>query len=263
MIDLHTHLIPGVDDGAQDLAAARGALGALHEAGVREFVATPHVDGSQTLRPATCAGRLRELDEGWVRLTEMAAAEFPGQVLHRGAEIMLDVPDPDLSDPRLRLSGGHSALVEFPFMAVPPNAGRALAGLVRQGFTPVLAHPERYVGRVGGVREAEEWRESGAVLQVNAGSLVGRYGREAQRRAWELLSAGLAAVVASDFHGRGEPWIREAVAALADAGGEAQARLLLETNPGRILRGEPPLPVAPVERHRSLWRRFSETVLRG
>jgi protein-tyrosine phosphatase len=263
MIDLHTHLIPGVDDGAAELEMARAALGVLAAAGVAEVVATPHVEGSLSHRPGAFAERLRALDDGWAWLADMAAAEFPEVVLHRGAEIMLDVPDPELSEPRLRIAGGRAVLVEFPYMAVPPNAAWALSGLVRQGVLPVLAHPERYRGGAAGVAEMETWRRSGAVLQVNAGSLTGRYGSEAERRAWALLGRGMAGVMASDYHARGEPWLREAGEMLESAGGGEQARLLLETNPARLIRGENPLPVPPVSRRRTLWRRLSATLLRG
>src|SRR5690242_5303918 len=146
MIDFHNHVVPGVDDGAADLPQALAALAAFAAQGVDTVVATPHVSGAATLDPAALARTLARLDRGWEALRAAAAADFPALRLERGAEVMLDVPAPDLADPRLRLAGTPFVLVEFPFMAVPPHAGEALARLREAGWRPVLAHPERYQG---------------------------------------------------------------------------------------------------------------------
>jgi protein-tyrosine phosphatase len=193
MIDFHNHVVPGVDDGAADLEQARAALAALAGQGVHTLVATPHARASMALRPAELEAFGARIGAAWEALRELASAEFPGLRLERGAEVMLDVPGADLSDPRLRLAGTAFALVEFPYMQAPPNAAQALAALAASGCRPVLAHPERYPG--SGAAAAEEWRNAGALLQLNAGE---------------------------------------------------QASLLLEGNAALLLRGQPPLPVAPL-----------------
>jgi protein-tyrosine phosphatase len=254
MIDFHNHLIPGVDDGAADVEQARAGLQAFREQGVHTAVATPHVNGSLTRTPAALAERLAELDAGWAEL-EAAAAESGVRVL-RGAEIMLDVPAPDLADPRLRLAETRSVLVEFPFMNVPPNAMQALFELTLAGWTPVLAHPERYANAAHGLADAAEWRRMGAALQVNAGSLLGRYGKPASELAWGLVEHGLVSYLASDYHARGRCPVAECRAELERRGGEHQARLLMEENPRRMLEGAPPLPVPPLAAPRSFWKRI-------
>jgi protein-tyrosine phosphatase len=256
MIDFHNHVLPGVDDGAADLAQALAALEAFAAQGVGTVVATPHVSGAATLDPAARERTLAVLDRGWEALSRAAASAFPALRLERGAEVMLDVPAPDLSDPRLRLAGTAFVLVEFPFMSVPPRAGQVLAGLRAAGWRPVLAHPERYLNADPGLGDAGEWRRAGAALQVNAGSLLGRYGEGPRRVAWGLVERGWADYLCSDFHARGRCATAEAAAALARVGGALQAHRLTHENPALLLAGRAPLPVPPLLRRPPLWRRL-------
>jgi protein-tyrosine phosphatase len=255
MIDFHNHVLPGVDDGAADAAEASAAVRALMEQGVTALVVTPHVNGSDTERSVAREKRLRRIDRAWEAL-QTAVGDL-GVALHRGAEVMLDTPEPDLSDPRLRLGGTRFVLVEFPFLAVPPNATRTLFQLKVEGWEPIIAHPERYANPSPGLAEVEEWKRVGARLQVNAGSLVGRYGSGPRLLAWTLLERGVADYVASDFHSRGSPHLAACRAAVEARGGAESARLLLETNAARLLDGEAPLAVPPVPLDRApLWRRL-------
>jgi protein-tyrosine phosphatase len=141
-------------------------------------------------------------------------------------------------------------------MSVPPNAPQALFDLKMAGWTPVLAHPERYSNASAGLDDAAEWRRVGALLQVNAGSLLGRYGETARKLAWGLVERGWASYLCSDYHARGRYPVAEATAALAQAGASEQAELLFQHNPARLLASEAPLPVPPVHRRAPLWRRI-------
>jgi protein-tyrosine phosphatase len=255
MIDFHNHVIPGVDDGAADLPQALEALETFRAQDVTTVVATPHVSGAATLDAEKLAEALGAIDRGWEALRAAAADACPGVRLERGAEVMLDVPAPDLSDPRLRLAGTRFVLVEFPYMTVPPNAEQALFDLIVAGWTPVLAHPERYTNASAALADAEGWRRSGAVLQVNAGSLLGRYGEQPRRIAWGLVESGWADYLCSDFHARGRCATAAAAEALVRAGGAPQAHLLTHENPARLLAGKPPHPVAPLRSRAPLWRR--------
>lgn len=256
IVDFHNHLMPGVDDGAQTVAESESAIAAFLDDDVGAMVVTPHVDAALSLYPAAWEQRLAELDAGWSELTALCAAKFPQLEVYRAAELLLDLPEPDLSDPRVRINGGSYFLVEFPFMAVPPQSVRALGVLRKSGYIPILAHPERYHG-ITQIEIAGEWREAGAHLQINGGSLLGRYGTRAQQTARELLRRGWVDYVCSDFHARGAPLIRDYRRLLEEAGGHEQARILTETNPARMLRGEAPLPVAPLLPARaSVWQRM-------
>ena len=261
MTDLHTHLVPGVDDGARDPAEALLAIGALEAQGVRAVVCTPHLRSSAAAAAAVPGGYLSRCDAAWDALAAAAAGAFPGVSLHRGVELMLDTPSCDLTDPRLRLEGTRFVLVEFPFLGVPPRAADALAAIASAGWTPLLAHPERYHNAQENLADAAEWKEAGALLQLNAGSLLGRYGGRAERLAWALLREGMADVLASDHHARGVPHLSAALAALERGGADEAARMLATVNPGRILAGEAPLPVPPVGRG-PLLRRWTAALRR-
>jgi len=255
VIDLHNHLLPGVDDGAEDLGEAGAALAALRAQGVHTLVTTPHLDASLAGDSRRLAARLQEIDAAWDHLRGTAAT-LPGLRMERGAELRLDTPEPDAGDPRMRLAGTRFTLVEFPSMAVPPNAERPIHHMVQRGWTPVIAHPERYLNLDPGLRDVERWRAMGALLQVNAGSLLGRYGAAARRMAWKLLEHGWADYLSSDHHARGRVALADARDAVLARGGEAQARLLFEGNAARLLAGEPPLEVAPLPPSPSVWRRI-------
>jgi protein-tyrosine phosphatase len=248
--------MPGVDDGAVDLEQSRAALAAMRDAGVVSLVATPHFRGSLTHQPAAFEARLAELDRAWEGLSALAGEEFAGLAVERGVELMLDTPSPDLSDPRLRLAGGGFVLLEFPFMVVPPHSAHAISELRLQGWRPVIAHPERYAGVDPRLEIVGSWRRCGGLLQVNAGSILGRYGEEVKGRAVELLERGWVDLLASDYHARGRVTTDAAFVQLKELGAEDQARLLLMVNPTRLLAGEDPLPVAPVPAPRSLWSRL-------
>jgi len=244
VVDLHNHVIPGVDDGAQEEAETDAALDAMGAEGVSSLIATPHVELGLHSRGGL-DDRLQSIDHGWATLVRRA--EGSGVRVYRGAELRLDTATPDLSDARLRLAGGPFVLVEFPYFIVPPRSPRMLAWLVAQGWQPVLAHPERYASVDPDLDVAREWRNAGARLQVNGGSVLGRYGEAARRLAARLLARGWVDYLASDYHARGAPRIAEYRAALVDHGGREQADLLMRTNPQRLLRGEMPLAVPPLE----------------
>ena len=246
IVDFHNHVIPGVDDGASNDDEAAAALRAFLAHDTRQIVATPHVNGSLTLRREAIEERLREIDAGWARLQIVAREHVPDMRIYRGAEVMLDTPEPDLDDERLRLAGTRFALCEYPFMTVPPNSTGVLNRILAAGVTPIIAHPERYVGVNTTCSLPSRWRAAGALLQINAGSISGRYGDHARHNAFALLENGLVDYVCSDFHARGRPSTTGAGTILTEAGGAEQLELLTVVNPLRMLAGELPLPIAPL-----------------
>lgn len=258
IVDFHSHLIPAVDDGAQDPAQALAALRAFAAQGATACITTPHFDGSLTKRPDALAARLAEFDAGWATLQAAVQGIAGLPALARGTEVMLDDPDPDLSDARLRLAGGPFVLCEFPAMRVPPNAEWAVQNLRARGWRPIIAHPERYRNHDDRLSALARCRAAGALLQVNAGSLLGQHGERALAIARGLLQEGWVDYLASDHHARGTPATGRAVALLVERGGEAQARRLTEENPARILAGEDPLPVPPLApvKARPWWARL-------
>jgi protein-tyrosine phosphatase len=243
MIDIHSHLLPGVDDGSPTVDVSVPVLRQFVASGVRTVVCTPHLDASRAARAPY--ERHLEILEG---LRRRAPAELR---LELGWEIMLDVPRADLRSPRLALAASTAVLVEFSHGGVPPTAAEELFHHRMSGIVPVLAHVERYRGTTA--ERVEEWRGVGVVIQVDAAALFGS-GR-AQQLAVDLIQRGLVDIIASDNHGDSRS-IAPARDWLLEVGGEEQARLLTETNASRILANEPPLPVPPIEPRRGMLTRL-------
>lgn len=236
-VDLHNHLVPGVDDGARDRDEAMRAIGRLADGGVRHILSTPHLDASTIARPKLLAERQVQIEEAWGKIVAACQGRRPALSLHLGREIMLDLPEVDTTDPRVRLAGGPYVLVEFPRLVIPPDSEDVLFHILDQGNVPVIAHVERYRYQDDPGTIWREWREGGAVFQVNLPSLLGRYGRGPRELAWRLLASEGAELVASDYHGRGEPFIREASETLSRKAGAGVLDVLFRENPLRVLRG--------------------------
>jgi protein-tyrosine phosphatase len=243
-LDFHNHLIPGVDDGAASVDDGVAGIATMAAQGIRHIVATPHLRASLVTRGTDFPSYLADIGASWERLLE-AAKTISGVALFRGFEILLDVPSLDLSNPLLRLAGSKFALVEFPFVSIPPHSADALFSLRIQGFVPIVGHPERYADVQLNPSYVEEWRRVGAHLQANAGSFIGQYGGAAERTVWKLLELGLLSYVCSDFHAVGACHTEPAYRAIEKRYGPDVPRLLFSENPLKILKNEPPLPVQP------------------
>jgi protein-tyrosine phosphatase len=258
--DLHSHLVPGVDDGARNLDDTREGIERMTRAGIRKIVTTPHIDASLARDPHAWAQHMDWVDRAWEEVRHDVGERYPEVDFRRGHEVMLDVPDPDLADERLRLGGTGFVLLEWPRLQLPPGTPEVLSRLRMAGYRPIIAHPERYYGFDRELALAGEWRRVGAYLQINYGSLVNRYGPEARTLAFRLLRRGWVDYIATDFHGRSHLKLfrREAVALLTEMGGDEQITLLSVTNPQRVLRDEEPLPVPPLLGERTMWSRLRE-----
>jgi len=244
VIDLHSHLLPAVDDGSRSVRQSVRVLDRFARSGVTDVALTPHLLASQA-----GAGLTPAHEAAW----EALAAEAPrGITLHRGAEVMLDRPlDERATARRVTLGGTRYILVEFPRMVAAEIVARALHEVLAHGLVPVLAHPERY--SCCSVPAVTAWRHQGAVMQVDATTLTQPRGRG--DRARDLVAAGLADILAADNHGD-ERCIATAVDWLAEHDGAEQAVMLLETNPRAILRDEPLYEVDPLPGRTGLLNRM-------
>lgn len=247
MIDIHSHLLPGVDDGSPSIEASLPVLERFAADGVETLVLTPHLNASQ-------AGEAPH-ERNRALLDALRAAAPSAPELRLGWEIMLDEPGVDLRAPTYALGGSRAVLVEFPRVGVPLTAGDELYRLRCSGVVPVLAHPERYWGC--SVERVEEWRYAGAVIQMDTGGLLGR-GR-ISRLSRELLEQGMVDLFASDNHGdtRSLATAREW---LLEVGSPEHAELLTATNARLLLAGEPVKPVPPLE-GRGIFTRLRELFL--
>lgn len=242
LADVHCHFVPGVDDGAPDLAAALRWLRRGRESGVSRVATTPHLPA----RLADDAYR-RRAEEAFRELRSAAGRELPGLELRLAFEVRLDGTEVDPEDRGLWLGPGGHVLVEYDMLRLPDEPTAPLEPLVEAGRVPVLAHPERYRGSAG-VAWARRVRAAGARLALNAGSLLGRYGPTPRRVARRLLAEGLADLVASDHHARPERsnGLAEVRPLLVEAAPAAARRLLWE-NPTAALDGGSMEAVPPLE----------------
>ncbi len=250
LVDIHNHFVPGVDDGAPNLEDALHYLREFVALGITRVVTTPHLS-ARHLR-----GKRRDaIDEAFEELARAVREELPELELTGAYEICLDEPDIDMSDEGLGFGEGKALLVEFPMLMLPAYPGRMLAAVHDQGWRPILAHPERYQGIGARPGWLDRLREMGTTLCVNAGSLWGEYGVEAQTVSRRMLRAGLADIIASDHHARPHraTTVRRVWDLLAAAGHEDAASTLLHHNPLAMLDGASTLPVEPVTIETGVW----------
>ncbi|MEZ4414118.1 MAG: CpsB/CapC family capsule biosynthesis tyrosine phosphatase [Gemmatimonadota bacterium] len=263
-VDLHNHLIPGVDDGARSLEDSRVGIRRLRQAGVTAIITTPHLAGSVTLDPDRFEDLMDRVDAAWAELSRMASDEFPALRLERGHEVALDDPDTRFDDPRVRLAGTSYALVEWPRFNPPPAAELALQRIRTQGIRPLIAHVERYQGAERDLTRVARWKEAGAYVQVSYGSLLGQYGPVARSVAQRLLERGWVDVLATDLHPLpgSNVYLEDAEELLHRADGGEVFQTLSSINPGLILEDREPMPATPLILAPGFWRRFKGLIRR-
>lgn len=246
MIDIHTHVLPGIDDGSQSMDMSLEMLAISAESGVDTLVATPHCNIPDEFDNYVDG----ELEDLWDRLEwERERADIPIR-LCKGMEIYAtpELPELLVQDRVWTLNGTPYFLTEFSFNEDPDFCMDILRACEDAGFFPVIAHPERYYFVQDDPAIAYDWCTAGYGLQVNKGSLLGRFGPGPLQTARLLMEHGLVACVASDAHrpNRRSTYMGEIRRYLEEVYGEAYMHLLLEENPVRILNGDELLGFEPI-----------------
>ena len=235
-VDLHTHLLPGVDDGVRDLHEALAELREAARLGIAAVACTPH---TRLFEGRDLAALLEERRRVHEQLVRAAEAEGGLPAIGLGAEVLLLDEDLRLDAAGLRINGGPYALVELLFRRRGFDGLRGVFGAVLDaGHRPILAHVERYVA----LRDddlLDGWRAGGLLVQVNASSLVGEHGPDVRARGIHLVTSGRADLVASDVHG---PHMRRnslgaAAEVVARAAGQETVRRLFAETPRAIFEG--------------------------
>ena len=241
MIDIHSHILWDLDDGAKDRDESLAMLKMAAETGTTDIVATPHSDLQYKFNPELVAERIRDLTQ--------ATAGSPR--IHRGCDfhLSLDNVQAALENPsRFTINGLSYLMVEFADAFIPPSTEEIFRRLIQLGVAPVITHPERNPILQDSFKRLESWIQMGCLIQVTAQSLTDRFGKAAEKTAWALLKKGMVHVIASDAHDTEhrpprldiarEILTREINAHVADT--------LLEENPASIIAGERVWVEAPV-----------------
>ncbi|MBQ7051063.1 MAG: hypothetical protein IJN87_10580 [Firmicutes bacterium] len=232
MIDLHSHILPGLDDGSSSLEESLQMARLAVESGIKAVVATPHCTYDRTAEVRSA-----------VRLMRKALEEFEIPLrLYAGMEIFGIEETTALLQKGQLITLNHSRypLIEFDFESDGEEETYILQSVVRAGYRPVVAHPERYRYVQHDPELINQWHEMGCLFQINRGSLLGRFGRGAQNMAMELIGRGFAAAVSSDAHGAGmrTQWMKDVKKLIIEEFSREAAEVLLHRNPGKILKNE-------------------------
>jgi len=257
MIDIHVHLLPDFDDGPVCLEETRDMLHMAWQQGIRTLVATPHILNNGDYQ------RAEEIHRKFQEVKKLIVREkFPLKV-YLGSELYLQ-PDTTLEQDFCTLNNnGKYLLVEFTLRTVPEFTFEKIFEWVLQGYFPILAHPERNLKIIDDPNLLYRFAQMGVLVQVNSGSLLGKFGKKVKELVYQLMDHNLVHFVGSDAHGAANRPItlREAWEVVEENWGAARARRLFKVNPSRALQGKPleiqePVPFEEKFLQQPLWQRF-------
>jgi protein-tyrosine phosphatase len=234
LVDIHSHVLWGVDDGAQTLEDSLAMVAIAAAAGTTDLVATPHASPRYKYDPELVRERLADIQaaaEGTLRL-------YAGCDFHLSYDNIQDA----LANPRkYTINGNRYLLVEFSELLIFRNTADIFSRLLDADMVPIVTHPERNPLLCQRIEELAAWCEAGAYLQVTGQSLLGRFGKRAAEFSHTLIEHGLVHFVASDGHDtvRRPPRLDDACTWLEQRYGREVAQALCEDNPRAALTGEP------------------------
>jgi protein-tyrosine phosphatase len=242
VVDLHCHILHGIDDGARSLDESVAMAKVAAGSGTTELVASPHASPQFSYNPQLAHRR-------WEELQRLAGGKIR---IHRGCDYHLTHESLQVvcqQPARYSINGLGYLLVEFPEVPDLDYMEYLLNEVSKAGLLPIVTHPERHQFLAGDVKSLARWVEGGVLLQVTGQSLLGRFGPRAEACARELLNRGLAHFVASDAHDAfGRPPRLDDARTLARAlYGDEYPELLFDINPRAVVEGKPilPGPLAP------------------
>jgi protein-tyrosine phosphatase len=240
LVDIHSHILPGVDDGPQTLDESLAMLALAAASGTTDIVATPHANSAYTYDEQTVD-----------RLIGQLSSQSGGSIkVHRGCDFHLNFDNLSnaLKTPaKYTVNGGRYLMVELPDLASLPVMRTVLDRLLAVRIVPVVTHPERNSPLCANLAELETWVRDGCLLQVTALSFSGRFGQTAQRFTETLMNAGMVHFVASDAHDCIDrpPDLLPAYKHVAQRWGQEYADALFTYNPTAVIMDEAIFAAAP------------------
>lgn len=231
MIDMHSHIIPSIDDGCDNISETLNSIKKAKECGITKIFATPHfVKGELNNYSEIVSMQVDSINN----LLKIYGIDF--EVLY-GNEIRVcsDVVD-ILKDGRLcSLNNSRYILIEFCIEVMPTNVFNIIESILEAGYIPIIAHPERYEFVQKNIDEAIKYVEYGALLQLNITSLIGDYGAEAKSTACKLLKHNLIHLWGTDYHDYRNVYdskkINESFSILKKLVGNEKCKLIRDINP--------------------------------
>lgn len=253
LVDIHSHVLYGMDDGPKTLEVAQAMIEMAAASGTTHLVATPHANSNYTFDPAL----IRE------RLAELRALAPAGIELCTGCDFHLSVDnieDAIRSPRKYTINQGKYLLVEFSDLMIFPTTAQIFSRLQDAGMVPIITHPERNDLLRYRLEQMSEWVDNGALIQVTGQSLSGHFGRRAKAFSQELLNRRMVHFIASDGHDlkHRPPKMDEAYSILTEQYGESAADKLCKANPRAVVENGrvDPLPADAVRTRKwfQVWR---------
>lgn len=244
MIDLHCHLLPGIDDGAPDIDTALAMARIAAGDGIRTTACTPHIYPG--LYENTSAG-IRQAVESF--RAELVAAGIPLQITPAAdVHVVPELLERLQSGMAPTFNGGRYFLLEPPHHVAPPNFEDFVFRLLAAGYVPIVTHPERLSWIEQNYAVFVQLAEKGAWMQITAGSLTGRFGSSARYWAERMLDEGRVHVLATDGHdvARRPPLLAEGMEAAMRWVGKEEAMRLVTERPAAVLDNVDPGRVSPI-----------------
>ncbi len=231
---MHSHILPGLDDGAKTLEESIDMLRLAAESGTSDIVASPHANHEFKFEPEVIAERLGILRDAVNSVIR----------IHTGCDFHLsydNIQDSLKNPTKYTINHKSYVLVEFSDLLIPKTTDEVFYQMQAAGMTPIITHPERNMLLQKKLDKLESWAQTGCLLQVTGASFLGRFGKQAKAFADLLLQRGLVHIVASDAHDTKyrPPSLKEAYAYVEKACGPSRAEALFINNPGAVLTGAP------------------------
>ncbi len=245
MVDIHSHILPGLDDGPENLDVSIDMARMARDNGIKDIIATPHYISYDTENDRS------RVDGKAARLLRALKNKGIDINIHPGNEVYLDASVPELLDKGTihTLAGSRYILVEFPMTEIPHCANKVLYDIFIRGLVPIIAHPERNIALIEKPEMLIDFLNRGCLAQVNSSSITGVFGRKVKETAMLFIKHNQVHFAATDAHScRGRsPRLKEANEIVKEHFGQEKADILFCKNGINVLKDEAIEALEPVE----------------